>query len=952
MTIAMLDSTYIRKLEDPIEPFHRFLDRLDYSRDLIKEELKGKLLGLLREKETLIANIILREVKKQDGKAAARLNSIVIPLVKQIAFRYAAAAYETGKQTAGEVVKRINRINKQQTKKEKDLKTIKLKNGEVLTAAINSATDSYVVNSTQVLSSMLLSGITGQNARDRIQSDVRNNTREIQSYFRQITDHSQSYIFQTADTAMQEAFAFKDIQNNMRWVTFFTKSCPDCIDRHNRVQSFDAWESEGTPRSGVTVCRMHCHCVLVPAEYPVDVASPVKRERARIEPAGKERITISPRKPAPERKPKKPLLDRRELTIEKLSFETQEAYKRVLAKDPRGGNIIAFSDIHKELLKEFPGVTRRTFLRNIIALSDREVLDVQGWNNIDDVRNPNFIINIKGEFGDSLLAFANWRQDLKKPKQENFFSKDLARFSVLNENVKFGVSDHIGLKRELKEKALKELKIEREKEQKQRRAFSPKKPVKTVVVSPKKPTPVKPKPEPVKPKPEPKKPVKLKPEKRKLEVGELDDKLFATAQRMLAERKAKKIKGFLPFADLEKELKKELSFTSQELKESFTSLMRVGSLKTVNATKKDKGIIEFQSPFLSSSTNKVKGIKGVGTHEKKQKTQEKIKQEEKEKADKLIAQKQREKERKQEAEIRQKRITAERALPKDQKIDVLKSVNKEEKKFDEFYGGWLKRFQKETGMNIDFRKIHPNDDSFNLKNENRTATKKDFDLLDEYLKNNPFTKKMQLKRGEKVPINAIKNVIYSLETLGKKYGPIFQKTLTEIDLSFDGKLASGNAGGAMDVVGKKMLLNGRTYMQTTPGKALNVYTSGIFTHEMGHAIHGALEFNLGDNKKSIKFKGLIDDFYGEYYLGANKTSGFDRRWTGMMLDKLQKKQGKTFITDYARATPLETIAETFLIYENEPERLKRKIGDSAFGKFKNLIDEVQKESLDQRKLKQ
>ena len=97
-----------------------------------------------------------------------------------------------------------------------------------------------------------------------------------------VNSSAQSYIFRVADRAMQDAFEARDIQNNMRWVTFFARSCPDCISRHGRVQSYTDWQSEGLPRSGATVCRSHCHCVLVPDDYPTRISAPIQRRESAI----------------------------------------------------------------------------------------------------------------------------------------------------------------------------------------------------------------------------------------------------------------------------------------------------------------------------------------------------------------------------------------------------------------------------------------------------------------------------------------------------------------------------------------------------------------------------------------------------------------------------------------------------------------------------------------------
>ena len=49
-----------------------------------------------------------------------------------------------------------------------------------------------------------------------------------------------------------------------RWVAVLVNTCPDCLDRHNKVKLWADWEDEGLPRTGATVCKENCKCVLLP----------------------------------------------------------------------------------------------------------------------------------------------------------------------------------------------------------------------------------------------------------------------------------------------------------------------------------------------------------------------------------------------------------------------------------------------------------------------------------------------------------------------------------------------------------------------------------------------------------------------------------------------------------------------------------------------------------------
>jgi len=56
------------------------------------------------------------------------------------------------------------------------------------------------------------------------------------------------------------------LDTNYKWVAVLVNTCPDCMDRHGREQSWEEWENEGMPRTGHTVCRQNCKCMLIPED--------------------------------------------------------------------------------------------------------------------------------------------------------------------------------------------------------------------------------------------------------------------------------------------------------------------------------------------------------------------------------------------------------------------------------------------------------------------------------------------------------------------------------------------------------------------------------------------------------------------------------------------------------------------------------------------------------------
>ena len=56
------------------------------------------------------------------------------------------------------------------------------------------------------------------------------------------------------------------LEGKWRWVAVLINTCPDCLERHNQIKTWNEWEAEGLPRTNATVCEQHCHCILVSAE--------------------------------------------------------------------------------------------------------------------------------------------------------------------------------------------------------------------------------------------------------------------------------------------------------------------------------------------------------------------------------------------------------------------------------------------------------------------------------------------------------------------------------------------------------------------------------------------------------------------------------------------------------------------------------------------------------------
>jgi hypothetical protein len=78
---------------------------------------------------------------------------------------------------------------------------------------------------------------------------------------------------------MRDVAEFSEIGliENYRWSAVLIKTCPDCVERHGQVKTWEEWEAEGMPRTGHTVCKEFCRCVLLPAD--TTALEPIVREK-------------------------------------------------------------------------------------------------------------------------------------------------------------------------------------------------------------------------------------------------------------------------------------------------------------------------------------------------------------------------------------------------------------------------------------------------------------------------------------------------------------------------------------------------------------------------------------------------------------------------------------------------------------------------------------------------
>ena len=126
----------------------------------------------------------------------------------------------------------------------------------------------------EFIKSRFLLGSTAKEIEEMLLDDLNNNGRIFSEFRRAIKSTARGSINRVRDIGY---FSGEGVDRNYRWSAVLVKTCPDCLERHGQVKTWEDWEKIGLPRTGSTVCRENCHCILVPEQF--SALEPIKREK-------------------------------------------------------------------------------------------------------------------------------------------------------------------------------------------------------------------------------------------------------------------------------------------------------------------------------------------------------------------------------------------------------------------------------------------------------------------------------------------------------------------------------------------------------------------------------------------------------------------------------------------------------------------------------------------------
>jgi uncharacterized protein with gpF-like domain len=150
----------------------------------------------------------------------------------------------------------------------------------ILSQKIQSDVAVTVLEIEQLVSSMRLYGMDEATIISTLETDLINQGRLFGAFRNRIKNTIKSAIMLASGAAQRNIYGNEGIKE-FRWVTVSdTRVCPDCVIRHNRIETLDTFQLIGLPGSGFSICRGNCRCVMVPVSYKgEDLSKPLIRKR-------------------------------------------------------------------------------------------------------------------------------------------------------------------------------------------------------------------------------------------------------------------------------------------------------------------------------------------------------------------------------------------------------------------------------------------------------------------------------------------------------------------------------------------------------------------------------------------------------------------------------------------------------------------------------------------------
>ena len=148
---------------------------------------------------------------------------------------------------------------------------------DTLELMLISSAERGAITINEYVQSRIIQGASAAAIRTDLLADLQTGGRIFGEFRNAVRSTVNGSINRVRDDAL---FAEEGIITKYRWVAILVNTCPDCMDRHGVSKTWEAWESDGLPRTGQTVCKQFCNCMLIPSEVTdLDKVEPIMRAK-------------------------------------------------------------------------------------------------------------------------------------------------------------------------------------------------------------------------------------------------------------------------------------------------------------------------------------------------------------------------------------------------------------------------------------------------------------------------------------------------------------------------------------------------------------------------------------------------------------------------------------------------------------------------------------------------
>ena len=139
--------------------------------------------------------------------------------------------------------------------------------GIILTGQMELAAVQTTLDIRQLIQSMRASGATDEVILALLLADLNEGGRIFGTFRNAVKSTTKNGVEFASHAGSRAVFETADVREFI-WISVGDKNvCSDCADRHREINTMEAWEIVGTPKSGFSICQINCRCHLIPSSY-------------------------------------------------------------------------------------------------------------------------------------------------------------------------------------------------------------------------------------------------------------------------------------------------------------------------------------------------------------------------------------------------------------------------------------------------------------------------------------------------------------------------------------------------------------------------------------------------------------------------------------------------------------------------------------------------------------